>query len=910
MPTHTFTPDPSQQRVIDASAGCHLVLASPGCGKTQILAERIRRALSQGVAAQDMLCLTFTNRAARAMAERVRDGLPDSAATEDLYIGNVHRFCAKFLYDNNIVSAAAAVIDDDDRLNIIAQLLNDDEHLAAADRRRRQSYNAVAQFSTYMHQLSKGYAKALRTHPECVAPADVEVVRTLCAAHGKRFCAEAMQDIYRHADFYQQNAATGQYAPQRYDAIVATLTKMDAARRYDDYKQQHRLLDFEDLLNITHDALTTDTGHTYPRYRWVQVDEVQDLSPLQLAIIDLLCAPDAHIVYLGDEQQAIFSFMGAKLQTLDTLRQRCAGHVHHLTLNHRSPAYLLRLFNAYAMQTLGVPPQLLPAPAPTAGDSGAAAAPDDALTLLRSDNSEAEVGDVAAHVARLHSQSPTETTVVEVQSNAEAETVSAALSRLGVPHFKVSGTDLFATPPLRLLLAHLGVLASEHNFLAWARLLRGLRVFESHKAARGFAGWLAERAILPSDLLCYDDGDTYVQRFLRTCGDAEVVVFDTETTGLDVCQDDIIQIAAVRMRGQEVVAGSAFQVFLTTEREIPARLGDIDNPIIEERRHHELLAPAEALRRFLDYAAGRPLIGHNATFDYQILRHNLRRHLPGTVLEHAHPVCLDTLKMARLLAPNLCRHRLKDLLEELHLAGENSHLADADVAATCQLVAWCLRRGAEVVPEQQRALALDKVRTAAEKLRRTYRADYRRALAALHEPPADDAKAPAQPALVAELLRFYRDKRAAEAIPEVDHIGIVADYMERELLGPECGTTLAQQLAAAIMPISTLKEADLVGSEAMPFRVYVSTVHKAKGLEFDNVVVLNVVDDRFPSYFARNDERATAESARVLYVAMSRARRRLCLAVCKETRTARGATFPCKPSRFLNAILPMLHKRG
>ena len=65
-----WTPDETQQAIINLHSGCHLVLAPPGCGKTQILAERICLALKQGRKAEDMLCLTFTNRAARGMRSR------------------------------------------------------------------------------------------------------------------------------------------------------------------------------------------------------------------------------------------------------------------------------------------------------------------------------------------------------------------------------------------------------------------------------------------------------------------------------------------------------------------------------------------------------------------------------------------------------------------------------------------------------------------------------------------------------------------------------------------------------------------------------------------------------------------------------------------------------------------------
>ncbi|WP_394815077.1 UvrD-helicase domain-containing protein [Phocaeicola vulgatus] len=71
-------------------SGYHLVLAPPGCGKTDILAEVVR-ALSCGVSLNDMLCLTFTNRAARGMRSRILERL-QSSGEMSLFVGNVHRF--------------------------------------------------------------------------------------------------------------------------------------------------------------------------------------------------------------------------------------------------------------------------------------------------------------------------------------------------------------------------------------------------------------------------------------------------------------------------------------------------------------------------------------------------------------------------------------------------------------------------------------------------------------------------------------------------------------------------------------------------------------------------------------------------------------------------------------------------
>ena len=99
-------------------------------------------------------------------------------------------------------------------------------------------------------------------------------------------------------------------------------------------------------------------------------------------------------------------------------------------------------------------------------------------------------------------------------------------------------------------------------------------------------------------------------------------------------------------------------------------------------------------------------------------------------------------------------------------------------------------------------------------------------------------------------------------------------------MNPVAIRLLSQQLAAHIIEINTLKEADLCNSHSIDDRIFVSTVHKAKGLEFDNVIVFDAVEDRYPSYYNRNNKTAIAEDARKFYVAITRARKRLYVSQC------------------------------
>ena len=116
-----FSPDKYQKAVIDIHGTNALVLAAPGCGKTEILSQRIIKAHKDyNVAYEDMICLTFTNRASREMKNRIKDVLGNEAS--GLFVGNLHRFCVRFLFDNDLVPLDAAVIDEEDQKDIINEI--------------------------------------------------------------------------------------------------------------------------------------------------------------------------------------------------------------------------------------------------------------------------------------------------------------------------------------------------------------------------------------------------------------------------------------------------------------------------------------------------------------------------------------------------------------------------------------------------------------------------------------------------------------------------------------------------------------------------------------------------------------------------------------------------------------------
>lgn len=893
MEANNYTPslDKYQVPVVEASQGYHLVLASPGCGKTHILAERIRYARERGVKYEDMLCLTFTNRAAREMTNRIQKVVGGDFS--ELMVGNVHRFCSKFLFEQGRIPADSAIIDDEEAVSIIADYRNEDEEGVTRDFNRYKGYQTIIFFQHFIYQMEHQHPWKYYLHPESFTDDDREAVKHICASQKIEYDEQAVVNIYHHAQEYMDEANAPGLDGKTADRIRVLLWKMYYAGCYARYKEENHLFDFEDLLLYTYDIYRSDP--TCKRYPWIQVDEVQDLNGMQLAIIDLLTAEDNPMVmYLGDEQQAIFSFMGAKVETLTLLKMRCKGNIHHLQRNHRSPKYLLDVFNDYAEKQLKIDRELLPL-----SDNDTKATSGD-LRIIHSSTIEAEHKDITTEALSLYEQNKEERTAVIVSANSDADRISEAMTEAGLTHFKVSGRDLFDTPDVKLLLAHLSVLSNEHNSIAWTRIMKGVRAFPSHALARRFNWKLKQLALSPSDFLLYPES-CYTAEFLRAYNEEEIVVFDTETTGLNVFQDDIIEIAAIRIKGGEVV-GEPLDLYIETDKPILPMLGDKENPMYaiyhEKMSTGELLSPSDALRRFLAYVGTSPILGHNANYDYNILDNNLQRYCNDTM--QAHDIrCFDSLKLIRLLAPSLHSYKLESLLETFQLAGVNSHQAIDDVKATVSLVRLCAEKAREKQAQQAAFIRHPKVKPFANVLRSNYGECYREAVNRLYKLSADH-----EPALVSELSAAYNAFRSDGLINDIPRLDYILRYLRIDMLTDETvANALAPQLSQYVMDINTLKEADFCNSKSILERIYVTTVHKAKGLEFDNVIIFDAADGRYPNAYNKTKQQ-DEEDARKFYVAMSRAKRRLFIAYALQMVDRHGRVF----NRDLTPLMDSIQK--
>ena len=817
------TYDKEQLKAINANGGYYLVLAPPGCGKTDILSERIVRAKQQGVGFEDMLCLTFTNRASRGMRDRVRQKVGEEAC--NIFVGNVHRYCSNFLYNNALVPENSSIIDEDDLADILLS------------------------FDPTLFLNKKGSPDKMK----------VSLVDNIDAYITQRKLNHPSSAIFLPEQFdrYYQVAKNANFDP---DKIDSTNQMVKYALLYHQYKAERNIISFSDILILAYEGLRKDTAHEYKRYHWIQVDEVQDLNALQTAIIDELLdnSQEFTVMYLGDEQQAIFSFLGAKLGQLQLLKQRCAGHIMTLGMNYRSPRYLLDIFNTYAERELDVDPSLLP--------QSTCDIEHEKLDLILTGNPSIEDEDERiTRMIEYYLRYDDERVAILVPTNDAADRISEKLNSEGITHFKISGTDMFKTKSYKTISSFFCVNANDFNNLAWARLLHGIGAIRTGASARGFLAKLKNLMMTPSDLF---SDKSYVARFNEEYETKEFVFFDTETTGLNVLEDDIVQIAAFKVNKGQRVPGSDFVVFLNTDKEIPAKLGDIDNPLLEAYANNPHYSRAEGLQMFIDYIGNCPILGHNVNYDYRILQKNVERELNEQVTYDIY----DSLHLIKCVEPNLRMYKLVFLLKELKLEGKNSHLADEDIAATKALVDYCYQKSQSIIPQQQAFVSQIKVKNVIAKMM---------PLLPLIENLQDHLYQPVQTigrTIADELMTIYDEMVSMQLIQDLGN------------------------------KFNVFLQFDLIHD-----RIFIMTVYKGKGLEFDNVVILEANDGTYPYYMVNKilaapyryepEEVAKAEidrkeDARKFYVALSRAKKRLCISY--TDRNAWG--YPTQMTPFMDCI--------
>ena len=290
----TYGLNPQQAEAVINTEGPMLIMAGAGSGKTKVLTCRVANLLQKGVRPYRILAITFTNKAAAEMRERVNN--MSGPAAKDVWLFTFHAFCARFLrmeidklpgYGGNF-----AIYDTADSQNLIKQILKE----MNLDDKRFQPSGILSRISNAKNALQDAAA----------------------------FARQA-------GDFYEQKVA-------------------DIYSRYEQKLQLNNALDFDDLLMLSIKLLqeNKEVREKYQdRFDYLLVDEYQDTNHAQYLLTKFLAAKHRNICVVGDADQSIYGWRGADIQNiLDFEKDYPDAKVIKLEQNYRSTQIILDAANA------------------------------------------------------------------------------------------------------------------------------------------------------------------------------------------------------------------------------------------------------------------------------------------------------------------------------------------------------------------------------------------------------------------------------------------------------------------------------------------------------------------------------------------------------------------------------------
>jgi len=403
--------NPAQRKAAEAIAGPVLILAGPGSGKTRVITHRIAYLIkSCGVSPHHIMAVTFTNKAAREMRERLEQLL--GQAVEALTLGTFHAICARILRREGKavgLDSSFVIYDEEDQLSLIKQALEE-----------------------------------MNLDPKQYAP---RALRSAISAAKSRLIG-----------------------PNDYAQRVSSYFEEIVHRIYQRYQQllnQGRAVDFDDLLMKTVQLFQDHPqilNRYQSRYVHILVDEFQDTNIVQYMLMKQLAEKYRNLCVVGDPDQSIYSWRFADLRNILSFEQDYPeAKVVFLEQNYRSTKTIL----AVASDVISVNMQRKPKNLWTENEDGAS------VTVIESYNAEEEAQSVVNEIEKLTDQEQIslKDCAVMYRVNAQSRALEEALLRYGVPYKLVGGTRFYQRREVKDIIAYLRLIHNPQDNVSLTRII-------------------------------------------------------------------------------------------------------------------------------------------------------------------------------------------------------------------------------------------------------------------------------------------------------------------------------------------------------------------------------------------------------------------------------------------------------
>jgi DNA helicase-2/ATP-dependent DNA helicase PcrA len=383
-----------------------MIIAGAGSGKTKVLTTRVAHLMHTGVDSFNILALTFTNKAAAEMKERVEKALGNTEA-RNLYIGTFHSVFARILRaeaDKLGYPKSFTIYDTDDSRSVIKAVVND---MGLDDKLYKPNI---------VHNRISSAKNAL------VGPTEY-----------------AMDTFLKQEDARSNRPA------------IAEIYASYAARCF-----KNGAMDFDDLLFKMHELLQNfpEVLHKYQhKFKYILIDEYQDTNPVQYQIAKLLAAVHENLCVVGDDAQSIYSFRGATIENILQFQKDYDDvKLVKLEQNYRSSQSIIGVANHVIKNNVGqIPKELW-----TENETG------DKIKLVRTmtDNDEGKYIADAIQENKLRNHFYNKDFAILYRTNAQSRSFEESLRRTGIAYKIYGGLSFYQRKEVKDYIAYLRIIAN------------------------------------------------------------------------------------------------------------------------------------------------------------------------------------------------------------------------------------------------------------------------------------------------------------------------------------------------------------------------------------------------------------------------------------------------------------------
>ncbi len=406
----------SQLEAVTYCDGPSLVIAGAGSGKTRVLTYKIAYLLQNGLEPWNILALTFTNKAAREMNERI-SALCGEGYTRYLWSGTFHSLFARIL------------------------------------RMEHESTGYPSDFTIYDAADSKSLIKTI-----------VKEMQLDDKVYKPNVVAGRISEAKNHL---MLPAAYGA------DSSIARRDHVDGLQMvhkiYETYQQRLRAagaMDFDDLLLNTFLLLRDheEVRRKYmDRFRYILVDEYQDTNKAQHQILSLLTTPESRICVVGDDAQSIYGFRGADISNILQFKERYpSARVVKLECNYRSTQYIVDAANSIIAHNHSQ----IPKKVYSAGEKG------EKIQLFSAMTDKEEAAKVAARVIKLHRSGVDYNEIALLyRTNAQSRSFEETFRSASIPYRIYGGLSFYQRKEIKDVMAYLRLICNPHDEEAFRRVI-------------------------------------------------------------------------------------------------------------------------------------------------------------------------------------------------------------------------------------------------------------------------------------------------------------------------------------------------------------------------------------------------------------------------------------------------------